>query len=179
MKKIGLILGAASFICLYLFASTSFACGGCNRHGGSYAQSNLTDEQGQQLDAINDKYAKQLETIQDSLNEKSREYKEVRANDNTTVGTLNKLEAEMADLEKQYGKVLDQANSEADEILPDGYGPQFACGYGGCNHQHHRWDASKGRHMGSGPRHGMGGRHMGPGPRYGMPGESMAPCWSW
>lgn len=179
MKKIVLILGAASFIGLFLFTSTSFACNGCYGHGGSYPQANLTEEQGQQLDVINDKYSKQLEAIQDSLNDKSREYKIARANENTTVGTLNKLEAEMADLEKQYGNVLDQANSEADEILPDGYGPRFACGYSGCNHQYHRGYASKGRHMGAGPRHDMGGRHMSPGSRYGMTGQSMAPCWRW
>lgn len=166
MKKVGLILGAASVIGLLLFATTSFACSGCYGHGGSYAQSSLTEEQGQQLDAINDKYAKQLETIQDSLNQKSREYKEARSNENTTVGTLNMLEAEMADLEKQYGRVLDHANSEADEILPDGYGPSFACGYSGCDHQYHKGYASKGRHMGAGPRHGMGGRHM-------------SSCWRW
>lgn len=166
MKKDILVLGTTSFIGLFLFVTTSFACNGCYGHRGSYTQPNLTEEQGQQLDAINDKYAKQLEAIQESLNDKSREYKEARANENTTVGTLNKLEAEMADLEKQYGKVLDQANSEADEILPDGYGPQFACGYSGCNHQHHRGYASKGRHMGEEPRHGMGGRHM-------------SSCWRW
>ncbi|PLX87921.1 MAG: hypothetical protein C0618_05825 [Desulfuromonas sp.] len=126
----------------------------------------MTDEQGQQLDAINDKYAKQLEAIQGSLNEKNRAYKEARSNENTTVGTLNKLEAEIEGLEKQYGKVLDQANSEADQILPDGYGPQFACGYRGCNHRHHRGYASNGRHMGPGHRHGMGGGHM-------------PSCWRW
>lgn len=175
MKKIVWVLGAASFIGLFMFAATSFACGGCCGHGGSYAQPNLTEEQGRKLDAIHEKYAKQLETIQDSLNDKSREYKEARSNESTTVGTLNKLEAEMTELEKQYGVVLDQANSEADEILPDGYGPRFSCAYNDCSHQHHR--GGHGHHMG--PRGGMGGSHMGQGPRHGMMGQGTAPCWRW
>ena len=179
MKKVILISGVMSFLGVFVITSLSVACGGYYGHGGSYPQSSLTEEQGRQLDAINDKYAKQLEAIQDSLNDKSRDYKEARTNESTTVGTLNKLEAELANLERQYGEVLDQANSEADKILPDGYGPRFDCGYSGCHHQHHRGYASHGRHMGPGSQNGMGDSHMGPGPRFGMTGQRMAPCWRW
>jgi len=129
-------------------------------HGGSSVQTNLTAEQGKQLNSINEKYFQQFEVIQESLNNKDREYQDARANESTTVGTLNLLEKEMAELERQYGNVLDQANAEADVFLPEGYGPSFNCAYSGCGHQYHRGNGSHGRQMGQGCQNRMGGRHM-------------------
>lgn len=160
MKNVALTIGVLSVLGLFAFTSTSFACGMGYGPRGSSVQTNLTAEQGKQLNAINEKYFQQFEEIQESLNNKDREYQDARANENTTVETLNRLEKEMAELERQYGKVLDQANAEADVFLPEDYGPSFNCAYSGCGHQYHRGNGSHGRHMGQGYQNGMGGRHM-------------------
>ena len=160
MKNLALIVGVLIVLSLFVFTSTSIACGMGYGHGGSSVQTNLTAEQGKQLNSINEKYFQQFEVIQESLNNKDREYQDARANESTTVGTLNLLEKEMAELERQYGNVLDQANAEADVFLPEGYGPSFNCAYSGCGHQYHRGNGSHGRHMGQGQQNGVGGRHM-------------------
>ena len=151
-----LILGFLSL------ASTSFACWGNWRgHGPDNAYSNLTAEQQQQLDTVKEKYSSQLDDLRASLNSKSDEYRAARANDNTTIGTLKKLEAEIDDLEQQYWTLLDKANTEAGGYIAGGNGAWFHCGYNGCDHQSH-WDRmGQGRHMNPGHMNRMVGHRGG------------------
>lgn len=130
MKKIkvitiGLVLG--------FVATTSISFAGMN-HGANmtHSQTNLTAEQQQQLDKL-----------QSDLNSKVTEYQNARANDSTTVGTLNKLEAEATELRNQYWTLLDQANAEAGQSVGNGNGIWFTCGYDNCNQQN-----MNGNHMG-------------------------------
>ena len=146
-QKIVIVALVLGFVSL---ASTSFACwGDWMGHGSGNTQANLTAEQLLQLDTVKAKYSGQLDELQASLNSKSAEYRTARANDNTTVGTLKKLEAEIGDLEQQYWTLLDKANTEAGGYIAGGNGAWFHCGYNGCDHQSHWGQMWQGRHMGS------------------------------
>jgi hypothetical protein len=166
MLKMNLMTGAITILGLFVFASLSLACGGGYGPRGFSSRANLSGEQGQQLAAVNAKYAQQLATLQEDLAEKSRAYKAARANENTTVGTLNELEAELSNLERRYGAVLAQADAEAGKVLPDAYGPRFAGIYSGCGHHYQRDTPAPGRHRGAGYRQDMGGRYL-------------SACWPW
>jgi hypothetical protein len=149
MLKMNLMTGAITILGLFVFASLSLACGGGYGPRGFSSRANLSGEQGQQL-----------ATLQEDLAEKSRAYKAARANENTTVGTLNELEAELSNLERRYGAVLAQADAEAGKVLPDAYGPRFAGVYRGCGHHYQRDTPAPGRHQGAGYRQGMGARYL-------------------
>ena len=154
MKKlkiitIGLVLGFVAT------ASTGFA--GMD-HGSNMTntQTNLTAEQQQQLDTVKGKYSAQLDKLQANLNSKMTEYQNARTNESTTVGTLNKLEAEVTELRSQYWTLLDQANAEAGQSVGNGNGMWFTCGYDNCNHQN-----MNGNHMGMMNGGMMNGNHKG------------------
>ena len=155
MLKMNLMTGAITILGLFVFASLSLACGGGYGPRGFSSRANLSGEQGQQL-----------ATLQEDLAEKSRAYKAARANENTTVGTLNELEAELSNLERRYGAVLAQADAEAGKVLPDAYGPRFAGVYSSCGHHYQRDTPAPGRHRGAGYRQDMGGRYL-------------SACWPW
>lgn len=155
-------------------ASTSFA------HRGGWmgyapgmmtdSQPRLTTDQQQKLDAVHTKYDKQLGQLQASINSKVDEYQQARENDKTTVGTLNQLEAQISDLKQQYWTVLDQANNEADKIVPAAEGSWFTC----ANDDHYR-----GQRMGmmyDGDDGDYGNHHMGY-DHDGMMGGRYASCW--
>ncbi len=158
------IIAAAIAIGLVTTASTSFACrGNCVTHGTDTSAA-ITAEQQQKLDAVKEKYAPELAALQASLNEKADEYSKALTDESTTVGTLNRLEADRVDLERQYFALLDQANNEAGVHLSGNNGPWFGCNYSGCHHRNHMETHSYGRHMG--PNH-----------KRGMHGNRMARCW--
>lgn len=154
------IVAATIVVGLTATVSSSFACWGHGMGHGTNAASGLTAEQQQKLDTVKEKYASQLDELQASLNNKAAEYNKALANDDTTVGTLNRLEAERADLEREYWALLDQANKEAGVHLSGNHAPRFGCNYRGCNHQNHMGSNNYGRHMGSSHQRGMHGNHM-------------------
>jgi zinc resistance-associated protein len=133
------IVAVALFVGLTITASTSFACRGNWMGHDADASTTLTVEQQQRLDVVKGKYSEQLDKLESSLNSKSVEYRNIRENDETTVGTLKRLESEMADFENQYWVLLDQANTEAGQYASSDHGPWFGCNYNGCTHQNHRW----------------------------------------
>jgi hypothetical protein len=147
------IIAVTIVVGLVATASTSFACGGNWMGHGTNAAATLTVEQQQKLDVVNEKYSPQLDELQSSLNSKADEYSRALTNDNTTVGTLNRLETERVDLERQYRALLDQANNETGLYVSGNNGPWFGCNYNGCNHQDHMG------HMGPGHRNERCGRH--------------------
>ena len=147
---IGLLLG------IFAMTSTSFACWG-NRmgpqgSGPADAKTALSAEQQSQLSTVEEKYAPKLEELQIALERKVADYRQSRADEETTVGTLNRLESELAELESQYGTLLDQANAEASQVVGSGQGLWFGCNYDGCAHQNHRWNSHRGM-MGAGHQH--------------------------
>lgn len=158
MKQTGpriLTVTLALTVGLVAFASAGLACGNHRMGHGPHAAHQLTTEQQQELDAVREKYSARLDKLQSSLNSKAAEYRKALANDETTVGALNRLDAQRADLERQYRSLLDQANSEAGVHAPGHTGPWFACNYTGCNHRQHRGNHSYGRHMGQNHQRGM------------------------
>ena len=54
----------------------------------------FTVEQQQKLDTVKGKYSTELDALQSSLNKKSDAYSKALTDESTTVGTLNRLEAE-------------------------------------------------------------------------------------
>lgn len=157
--KISIIVATIA-IGLVTTASTSFACwGNCMTHG-AHTSSAMTVEQQQKLDAVKEKYSTELDALQSTLNKKANEYSKALTDESTTVGTLNRLEAERVDLERQYFALLDKANNEAGVYVSGNNGPWFGCNYRGCNHQNHRGTHSYGRHMGQNHQYGMHGNHM-------------------
>lgn len=152
---------------LILIASTSFACGGYWGYGNdsdaANAQTSLTPEQQQKLDAIKEKYSPQLKDLRAKLDSKADEYRAARAKDETTVATLNQLQKETTDLQRQYRALLDQASNEVDLYADGGFGPGYNCPNYDDNNRGGMM--SYGRHMGPGSRYGMGygmgGRYQG------------------
>lgn len=149
------IVAVAIVVGLVATASTTLACGGNWMGHGTNTVATLTVEQQQKLDVVKEKYSPQLNELQSSLNSKDDEYSKALTNDNTTVGTLNRLEAERADLEHQYWALLDQANNETGLYVSGNNGPWFGCNYNGCNHQDHMGTQSNSRHMGQNHQQGM------------------------
>lgn len=150
---IGLLLG------IFAMTSTSYACWG-NRMGHqgptpTSAKAALSAEQQSQLDNVQKKYEPELEGLQTALERKAAEYRQARAKEETTVGTLNRIEADFAELERQYGSLLDQANADARQIVGSEQGPWFGCNYDGCTHRNHSWNSHRGM-MAPGQQH----RHM-------------------
>lgn len=140
-------------------ASTSFAHRSGWGHGTgmmSDSQPALTAEQQQKLDAVQTKYSPQLDQIRTSINSKANQYQEARANDNTTVGTLNQLEAQINDLKQQYWTVRDQANTEAEKIAPGTHGSWLTCAN---NHDHYRGHRMGMMYDGNDVDHHMGYDH--------------------
>lgn len=149
------IIAMTIVVGLVATASASFACCGNCMGYGIKTTSTLTVEQQQKLDATREKYSPQLDQLQSALSSKTDEYSKALTNDDTTVGTLNRLEAERVELERQYGTLLDQANEEAGKYVSGNSGPWFGCNYNGCNHQNHMASHSNDRHMGQNQQHGM------------------------
>ena len=154
------IMTAVIALGLIATVSSGFACWGHGMGHGVKATSGLTVEQQQKLDAVKEKYGSQLDELQASLNNKTAEYNKALANEETTVGTLNRLEAEIADLERQYFALLDQANQEAGLHGSVNHGSWSGCNHRACNHQNHMRPHNCGRHMGSSHQRGMHGKHM-------------------
>lgn len=146
---IGLLIG------LFATASTGFACWGQRMGhqgpGPAHGKTALTAQQQSQLDSVQEKYAAELKESHAALQHKAADYRQARADEATTVGTLNRLEADMAELERQYEAVLDQANAEAGQVAGAGHGPWFGCSHNGCAY-HNRTDARAGM-MGPDHRH--------------------------
>lgn len=143
---IGLLIG------LFATASTGFACWGnrMGHHGSGPAHGKMaiTPQQQNQLDAVQEKYAADLEELHSALDQKAADYRQARADEDTTVGTLKRLDAEMADLESQYASLLEQANAEARQVAGAGLGPWFGCNYNNCAYHNHGSDSHVGRMMG-------------------------------
>lgn len=158
-NKISIIAVAIAFG-LVATVSTSFACGNYWMGYGANTSSAITVEQQQKLDAVKEKYSTELDALQSTLNKKADEYSKALTDESTTVGTLNRLEAERVDLERQYFALLDKANNEAGVYVSGNNGPWFGCNYSGCNHQNHMETHLYGRHMGQNHQHGMHGNHM-------------------
>lgn len=137
---IGLLIG------LFGTASTGFACWGQRMGqqgpGPAHGKTALTTQQQSQLDSVQEEYAPELEELHAALQQKAADYRQARADEATTVGTLNRLAADMAELERQYEAVLDQANAKVGQVAGAGHGSWF----GGCNHNgcayHNRGDSS-------------------------------------
>lgn len=145
---------------LAAISSTSFACGNYWMGYGANTSSAITVEQQQKLDAVKEKYSKELDALQSSLDKKANEYSNALTDESTTVGTLSRLDAERVDLERQYFTLLDKANNEAGVYVQGSNGPWFDCNYEGCNHQNHMGSYTYGRHMGTNYPRGMHGNHM-------------------
>lgn len=154
------ILSVAIAVGLAITASSSFACWGNGMGHMANSTHALTVEQKQKLDAAKEKYSTELDALQSSLNKKSDAYSKALTDESTTVGTLNRLEAERVELERQYFALLDQANKEAGLHVSGNNGPWFGCNYRGCSHQNHMGPHTSGRHMGPNHQHGMHGNHM-------------------
>lgn len=146
---IGLLIG------FFATASTGFACWGnrMGHHGPgpAHGKTAMTAQQQNQLDAVQEKYAAELEELHAALDRKATDYRQARADEDTTVGTLNRLDAEMAELERQYASLLEQANADARQVAGAGHGPWFGCNHNNCAYHNH----------GAGTHSGM----MGPGHR--------------
>ena len=150
---------------LLMIASVSFAhMGGWGYDGDDGPrQPSLSADQQQKLDAIQEKYAPQLNDLGNQISSKREEYRAARAKDDTTVGTLNKLDKEIDDLSLQYRDTLAQANREAGQVYGDNFGPWTNCpNYGG----NARGGMGYGGPMGYGGHMGYGGP-MGYGMMYG------------
>lgn len=150
-----LIVAATLIVGLVASASVGLACRNHGMGHGPSDATHLTAEQQQKLDAVREKYSERLDKLHSSLQSKSDEFRKARANDETTVGTLNRIDAERADLKRQYRALLDKANSEADVHASGHQGPWFSCNYDGCNHRNHRGDHSYDRHKGENYKQGM------------------------
>ncbi|PLX99243.1 MAG: hypothetical protein C0623_10060 [Desulfuromonas sp.] len=159
VKKIS-ILTVAIAVGLAVTVSSSFACWGNGMGHMTNSTHALTVEQQQKLDTVKEKYSTELDALQSSLNKKSDAYSKALTNESTTVGTLNRLDAERVDLERQYFALLDQANKEAGLYVSGNSGPWFGCNYRGCNHQNHMGSHTYGRHMRQNNQHGMHENHM-------------------
>jgi len=142
-------------VALLLFASASFACGGYwgYGYGAGNARLSMTADQQQKMDAVKGKYSQQLTDLQVQLDKKAENYRAARADDATTVATLNRLEGETADLQRQYRALVEQANAEAGLDNVNGYGPGWCWSNNGGNY---RCGMYSGRHMGPGPGWRMG-----------------------
>ena len=154
VKKVS-ILAVAIAVGWAATVYSSFACGGNGMGHMANSTHALTVEQQQKLDTVKEKYSSDLDALQSSLNKKSDAYNMALTDERTTVGTLNRLEAERVDLERQYFTLLDQANQEAGLYVSSNNGPWFGCNYNGCDHQGHMQSQPYGRHMGSNHQRGL------------------------
>jgi hypothetical protein len=150
----GLILG--------LVATTTMSFAGMGHGAGMMnSQTSLTAEQQQQLDAVKEKYAAQLDKLQADYNNKVNEYRTARTDQSTTIGSLNKLEAEAQELQRQYWTLQEQANNEA--IQSVGNGQWFTCGYDNCDQHNDVGGNHMGMMNGGGMMNGCGMMHGGTG----------------
>ena len=149
---IGLLFG------IFATTSVSFACWGKRMgHQGpspTSAKAALSVEQQSQLDDIQKKYEPELEELRAALERKAAEYRQARVHEKTTVGTLNRIESDLAELERQYGSFLDQAKVKVRQVAGSGQS---------CAEQNHRWNSHRGM--------------MGPGQQYGHMDGYMACRW--
>lgn len=154
VKKVS-ILAVAIAVGLAAIASSSFAFRGNGMGHMANSTHTLTAKQQQKLDTVKEKHSAELDALQASLNKKSDAYSKALSDESTTVGTLNRLEAERVDLERQYFALLDQANKEAGLYVSSNNGPWFGCNYNGCDHQGHMQSQPYGRQMGANHQRGM------------------------
>lgn len=167
-RKLKIVIVTLTVFLVATAASTSFAhrSNGWGYGAGmmSGSQTALTTEQQQKLDAVQTKYSQQLDQLRASINSKATQYQEARANDSTTVGTLNQLEAQITDLKQQYWTVMDQANNEAEKIAPGTHGSWLTCANDDNHYHGHRmgmmFDGDNGDHHMEYDHDGMmGGRN--------------------
>ena len=120
------------------FATPAFAwMGNWQGHSGTN-RPELSDEQQQQVQQVENRYGKELQELESQLNAKQTELLTARSNDATTVGQLNELERELYNLERTYWTKLDQANLEINRVAGNGYGSGFTCDHRGCDHNYGR-----------------------------------------
>jgi len=128
-------------IALLLFATASIGLthsrGGYGMHDrGGYGmgmyhnRTELTAEQQQALESLQDNYAQQFEDLEVALDEKRGAYQDARADDETTVGELNQLRDEMFELRDEYRSLRLAFKDEVSQIVPDTAPGGRYCNYG-------------------------------------------------
>ncbi len=141
MKSIN--LGLMIFVAFFFFAGTAMAHRSCGEmicdHG----------DDSDQTSAVSDEQSAELDSIKIKINDKRDEIRKARSNDETTLGQLKKLRAEMNEMKKDYQSLT-----------------------GGADDNHHCGMRHEGMHKGM--RHeGMHKGMMGEGMHKGMMGEGM------
>ena len=147
-------------IALLLFATASIGLthsrGGYGMHDrGGYGmgmyhnRTELTADQQQALESLQNNYAQEFDELEVALDEKRAAYQDARANDKTTIGELNQLHDEMFELRDEYRSLRLAFKDEASQIAPEATTGGSYCNYG---------KRSGGYCDGNGPRSGHGKR---------------------